>query len=225
MAKQKLVVIGNGMAGARAVEEVLSRGGGDMFDIVMFGDEPYGNYNRILLSNLLNGSQTPGRNPDQPAGLVRRERHHAAFRRTGGQCRPRVESSDVAQWRPCILRQAPDRDRQPRLHSAVQGAMDDKGKLKTGLFGYRTVDDCTAIVDYAKKSKVAVTIGGGLLGLEAARAMMVLGCESHVVHLAGILLDMQLDTTAGAILKRPWRAWASTSISANRRPRCSATAW
>src|SRR5258708_19890574 len=59
MAKQNLVVIGNGMAGARAVEEVLARGGGGKFDIVMFGDEVYGNYNRILLSNLLNGSQAP----------------------------------------------------------------------------------------------------------------------------------------------------------------------
>ena len=57
MAKQKLVVVGNGMAGARAVEEVLARGGGDQFDIVMFGDEPYGNYNRILLSNVLSGAQ------------------------------------------------------------------------------------------------------------------------------------------------------------------------
>ena len=56
MAKQKLVVIGNGMAGARAVEEVLARGGAEQFDIVMFGDEPYGNYNRIMLSNVLNGS-------------------------------------------------------------------------------------------------------------------------------------------------------------------------
>src|SRR6188768_4448817 len=55
--KQKLVVIGNGMAGARTVEEILARGGADQFDIVMFGDEPYGNYNRILLSNVLNGSQ------------------------------------------------------------------------------------------------------------------------------------------------------------------------
>jgi nitrite reductase (NADH) large subunit len=53
------VVIGNGMAGARAVEEVLARGGSSMFDIVMFGGEPYGNYNRILLSNVLNGSQSP----------------------------------------------------------------------------------------------------------------------------------------------------------------------
>jgi nitrite reductase (NADH) large subunit len=57
MTKQKLVVIGNGMAGARAVEEVLARGGAEIFDIAMFGDEPYGNYNRILLSNVLSGVQ------------------------------------------------------------------------------------------------------------------------------------------------------------------------
>jgi nitrite reductase (NADH) large subunit len=57
MRKQHLVVIGNGMAGARAVEEVLARDGADQFDITMFGDEPYGNYNRILLSNILSGAQ------------------------------------------------------------------------------------------------------------------------------------------------------------------------
>src|SRR5258706_16357656 len=56
--KQKLVVIGNGMAGARVVEEILKRARG-RFEIVMFGAEPYGNYNRILLSNVLNGSQSP----------------------------------------------------------------------------------------------------------------------------------------------------------------------
>jgi nitrite reductase (NADH) large subunit len=59
MAKLRLVVVGNGMAGARAVEAVLLRGGGDQFDIVMFGDEPYGNYNRILLSSILGGTQDP----------------------------------------------------------------------------------------------------------------------------------------------------------------------
>ena len=57
MAKQRLVVVGNGMAGARAVEEVLARGGADKFEITMFGDEPYGNYNRIMLSNILSGQQ------------------------------------------------------------------------------------------------------------------------------------------------------------------------
>src|SRR5882672_9446436 len=57
MQKQKLVVVGNGMAGARTVEEILVRGGGQQFEIAMFGDELYGNYNRILLSEVLNGSQ------------------------------------------------------------------------------------------------------------------------------------------------------------------------
>ena len=53
--KQRLVVIGNGMAGARLLEEVLARRGADLFEIVIFGDEPYGNYNRILLSGVLGG--------------------------------------------------------------------------------------------------------------------------------------------------------------------------
>ena len=56
MMTQKLVVVGNGMAGVRAIEEVLMRGGAENFDITVFGDEPYGNYNRILLSNVLAGS-------------------------------------------------------------------------------------------------------------------------------------------------------------------------
>src|ERR1700749_2585329 len=59
MTKERLVVIGNGMAGARTVEEILARGGADRFEITMVGDEPYGNYNRIMLSNVMNGSQDP----------------------------------------------------------------------------------------------------------------------------------------------------------------------
>ena len=70
MAKQRLVVVGNGMAGARAVEEVLARGGADLFDITMFGDEPYGNYNRIMLSNILCGIQDAFGDLHQSARLV-----------------------------------------------------------------------------------------------------------------------------------------------------------
>ena len=56
--KQRLVVIGNGMAGARTVEEILSRNGAELFEITMFGDEPYGNYNRIMLSHVLSGEDS-----------------------------------------------------------------------------------------------------------------------------------------------------------------------
>ena len=80
MRKQRLVVIGNGMAGARAVEEILARGGADQFDIIMFGDEPYGNYNRILLSNVLSGAQDAERDLPQQPRLVRA--------RTASACTP-----------------------------------------------------------------------------------------------------------------------------------------
>ena len=89
MPKQKLVVVGNGMAGARAVEEVLKRGGADLFDIVMFGDEPYGNYNRILLSNILNGTQTAEEITMNSLDWYRGEQHHPARRQ-------RVETIDRA---------------------------------------------------------------------------------------------------------------------------------
>ena len=56
--RRRLVVVGNGMAGARAVEEILSRGGAETFEITMFGDEPYGNYNRIMLSHVLSGEES-----------------------------------------------------------------------------------------------------------------------------------------------------------------------
>jgi len=201
MAKQKLVVIGNGMAGARAVEEVLARGGGDQFDIVMFGDEVYGNYNRILLSNLLNGSQTQDDILINPLDWYREN----SIKLHSGE---RVEAVDRAAK--VVVSSNGVREHYDKLLIAtgsrafippMAGAYASEGKLKPGVFGYRTIDDCAAIVEYARKSKVVVTIGGGLLGLEAARAMTVLGCQSHVVHLAGHLLEMQLDATAGAILK------------------------
>jgi nitrite reductase (NADH) large subunit len=202
MRKERLVVIGNGMAGARAVEEVLARGGGDQFDIVMFGDEVYGNYNRILLSNLLNGSQTPDDiliNPldwytENGIKLHSGERVEAVDR----AAKVVVSKNGVREYYDKLLIATGSRAFIPPM----AGAYASEGQLKAGVFGYRTIDDCAAIVEYAKKSKVVVTIGGGLLGLEAARAMTVLGCQSHVVHLAGHLLEMQLDTTAGAILKK-----------------------
>jgi nitrite reductase (NADH) large subunit len=202
MNKKKLVVIGNGMAGARAVEEVLARGGGDMFDIVMFGGEPYGNYNRILLSNVLNGSQSPNDIMINPLGWYQEN----GIRLHRGQFIIDVDCASKA-----VMSRQGTIERYDKLLIAsgsrafippMKGARAASGQLKTGIFGYRGLDDCAAILDYVKQSKKVVTIGGGLLGLEAARAMKLLGAESHIVHLAGHLLEMQLDFTGGTILRR-----------------------
>lgn len=202
MSKKKLVVIGNGMAGARAVEEVLARGGGGIFDIVMFGGEPYGNYNRILLSNVLNGSQSPNDILINPLDWYQEN----GIRLHSGQFIIDIDCAAKA----VMSRQGTIEHYDKLLIASgsrafippMTGARAANGRLKKGIFGYRALDDCAAILDYVKQSKKVVTIGGGLLGLEAARAMKLLGAESHIVHLAGHLLEMQLDLTGGTILRR-----------------------
>ncbi len=202
MTKRKLVVVGNGMAGARAVEEVLARGGDAMFDIAMFGSEPYGNYNRIMLSGILNGSKTlddilintpawyaeSGVELHRDDRIVEIDRAARAVRSAKGVVR-RYDVLLIATGSKAFV-------------PPFKGAMDADGRLKSGVFAYRTVDDCHGIVEFAKGARRAVTLGGGLLGLEAARALGALGCESHVVHLAGHLLNLQLDATGGGMLRR-----------------------
>ena len=200
MAKQKLVVVGNGMAGARAVEEVLALGGADMFDITMFGDEPYGNYNRILLSNVLSGIQDPDEifmNPlawYQENGITL----HAGARVTeiDRNSRTVLAANGVkAKYDKLLIATGSRAFIPPMKGSTVAG-----GELRPGVFAFRTIDDCTGIEQMAKNSKRAAVIGGGLLGLEAARGLMNHGCEVHVIHLGKHLMDAQLDSTGGAIL-------------------------
>ena len=198
--KQKLVVIGNGMAGARAVEEVLARGGADMFDIVMFGDEPYGNYNRILLSNILAGVQDPADIYINPLDWYNAHdiTLHAGHRVTDIDRASKVVMSDRgmrAQYDILLIATG------SRAFIPPVPGMRDGEQLRSGVFGFRTIDDCTGIIAAAKDSKVAVVIGGGLLGLEAARGLLNHGCQVHVVHLGKHLMEAQLDTAGGAMLR------------------------
>jgi nitrite reductase (NADH) large subunit len=201
MARQKLVVIGNGMAGARAVEEVLALGGDEQFDITMFGDEPYGNYNRIMLSNILSGAQDTSEIYINPLswyddnGITL----HAGSRVTEiDRASHMVQTADGQRAHyDKLLIATGSRAFIPPL----KGARSADGALRPGVFGFRTLDDCTAMIEWAKRSKVAAVIGGGLLGLEAARGLMNHGCETHVVHVSSHLMNAQLDTTGGAILR------------------------
>jgi nitrite reductase (NADH) large subunit len=210
MTKQRLVVVGNGMAGARAVEEVLARGGADLFDITMFGEEPYGNYNRILLSNILSGIQDSSEIFINPldwytengitlhvgSPVTEIDRASRMVRAANGIKAP----YDV------LLIATGSRAFIPPM----AGLNGPDGKMKAGIFGFRTIDDCDAIVATAKASKVAVVIGGGLLGLEAARGLLNHGCEVHVVHLGKHLMEAQLDFTGGGMLRKTMEAMGIT---------------
>ncbi len=203
--KQKLVVVGNGMAGARAAEEVLARAR-DRFDIVMFGAEPYGNYNRILLSNILSGAQDTSEIFINPLDW---------YEENGIRLHAGAPVHEIDRAAKVVRSEAGVRERYDKLLIAtgsrafippMAGINGPDGKLKHGVFGFRTIDDCNAIVLKAKESCRAVVIGGGLLGLEAARGLLNHGCEVHVVHLAGHLMEMQLDPTGGSILRSSMQA-------------------
>jgi nitrite reductase (NADH) large subunit len=198
---RKLVVIGNGMAGARTVEEILARGGGEQFDITMFGDEPTGNYNRILLSNVLNGSYKEDEIFLNPLDWYRDNdiRLLSGTRASGILRRARLVYAEDGTPQPYdkLIIATGSRPFVPQM----EGTTMPDGSFKPGVFVFRTLEDCRNIAAYAQGKVSAAVIGGGLLGLEAARGLQNFGLEVNVVHLAGHLMQQQLDAGAGAILK------------------------
>ncbi|MDC0677898.1 nitrite reductase large subunit NirB [Sorangium atrum] len=200
--RERLVVIGNGMAGARFVEELVARGGRNRFEIVMFGDEPYGNYNRILLSNVLAGIQDPKDIFINPLSWYEDNgvRLHAGVRVASIDRRSKIVrgASGVAEAYDKLVIATGSRAFVPR----IEGLEREGGGYKSGVFVFRTLDDCSGILEHAKRSRRAAVIGGGLLGLEAARGLLGLGLEVHVVHLMKHLMEVQLDAAGGAVLRR-----------------------
>src|SRR3954471_24132934 len=165
--KSKLVVIGNGMAGARVVEEILARGGGDTFDIVMFGEEPYGNYNRILLSDVLNGSHEERDIFLNPLAWYEENRVklHAGVRATKISRHAKLvegEGGVVEKYDHLIIATG-----SLPFIPAIEGLKLGDGRDKPGVFAFRNLDDCRRITSYASGKQRAAVIGGGLLGLEA----------------------------------------------------------
>jgi len=211
--RQKLVVIGNGMAGARVVEEILKRDP-DAFDIVMFGAEPYGNYNRILLSNVLNGSQSAAEIFMNPlswywensitlhAGVkavsIDRERQMVIGKPMKKDALAYMVSGDAA-FEEKTIEESYDRVIIATGSRPFVPPMEGFGG--PGTFMFRTIDDCERIADYAKECKKAAVIGGGLLGLEAARGLLTHGVEVTVLEAAPQLMIAQLDAESGQMLK------------------------
>ena len=202
MTKQRLVVIGNGMAGARFLEELISRGGRDMYEIAVFGEEPYGNYNRILLSGVLSGTHEARDIFMNPLEWYRENgiQLHAGVRaRHIERVGKKVYGADgiIEPYDKVVIATG-----SLPFVPHMEGVTKEDGSYKDGVFVFRTLDDCTDITRYAAGAKRAAVLGGGLLGLEAAKGLLNLGLEVHIVHLLGHLMDSQLDPEAGAMLRR-----------------------
>jgi nitrite reductase (NADH) large subunit len=200
--KERLVVIGNGMAGARLVEEVLARGGAELFEIIVFGDEPYGNYNRILLSSVLAGTHDAQDIFINPLAWYDENKItlHAGQRVSAIDRAARTVSTVdglVERYDRLVIATGSS-----PFVPALENLVGEQGTFKDGIFVFRTMDDCAKMIEYAPRAQRAAVIGGGLLGLEAARGLLNRELDVHVVHVTEHPMNVQLDQPAGAILAK-----------------------
>lgn len=194
MTKPKLVVVGNGMAGIRTVEELLTLAP-DLYDITVFGAEPHPNYNRIQLSPVLAGEQTFD-------DIVLNPRAWYAERGISLYTGKTVVELDRARR----LVRADDGsvapyDRLLLATGSLPVMLPLPGRDLAGVIGYRDIRDTEAMLAASAGGGRAVVIGGGLLGLEAAYGLKQRGMDVTVVHLADWLLERQLDPAAAQLLQ------------------------
>ncbi|WP_213309222.1 nitrite reductase large subunit NirB [Paraburkholderia sacchari] len=195
MNKPRLVVIGNGMAGIRTIEELLALTP-DLYDITVFGSEPHPNYNRILLSPVLAGEQNFKDIVLNPLSWYEESGIHLHL----GKTIERIERNNRM-----VIASDGTQVRYDRLLIATGSSpfiLPVPGKDLKGVITYRDIYDTEAMIEAARVKQHAVVIGGGLLGLEAANGLKLRGMEVTVVHLAETLLERQLDATAGGLLQK-----------------------
>ena len=203
MPRMKLVMIGNGMAGVRVLEELLKIAP-DLHDITVFGAEPHPNYNRIMLSPVLAGEQTLDQIVLNPLSWY--ERHGITL-----HLGTTVTTIDRARRQVIATRAdgttiSASYDRLILATGSTPFIPPVPGHRLEGVIAYRHIADTETMIEAARTRRHAVVVGGGLLGLEAANGLKLRGMEVTVVHLGAWLLDRQLDPTAGRLLQQALEA-------------------
>ena len=193
--KQKLVLVGNGMAGVRALEELLKHAP-DMYEITVFGAEPYGNYNRIMLSPLLAREKQL---EDIMLNTPQWYAEHGITLHTG------KKATRIDRARRCVIAEDGTEAAYDRLILATGSdpfVIPVPGIELDGVVTFRDIHDVELMLEAARHHKHAVVIGGGLLGLEAANGLIKQGMHVTVIHLMDTLMERQLDRPAGELLKQ-----------------------
>ena len=199
MQKMKLVMIGNGMAGVRTLEELLKISP-DLYDITVFGAEPHANYNRILLSPVLAGEMT------LKEIMLNDLDWYAANNIKLHLDKKVVKIDRVAKRVIAADGTEAEYDRLLLATGSNPFILPVPGVKLDGVISYRDIQDTNAMIDAASRFKHAVVIGGGLLGLEAANGLKLRGMNVTVVHLMEWLMERQLDRTAAGMLQQSLEA-------------------
>ncbi|MCM3670753.1 nitrite reductase large subunit NirB [Mesobacillus maritimus] len=195
MKKKNLVLIGNGMAGIRTIEGILNNDS-DQYEITVFGTEPYPNYNRIQLSKVLQGD-----NSLKDITLNDWQWYEENnIRLYPGETVTKIDKNQQVLY--TDKGKTKGYDKLIIATGSNPFVLPLPGVNKEGVIAFRNIDDTETIVKYSKQYKKAAVIGGGLLGLEAARGLLNLGMEVDVVHIHDYIMERQLDRTAGKLLQQ-----------------------
>ena len=194
-ARRRLILIGNGMAGVRALEEILTRAP-DVFDITVFGAEPHGNYNRIMLSPVLAGEKTF-------SDIVTHDRdwyETNAIELIAGEAAATIDRD---------AKTVTGANGTVRPYDALILATGSNpviipfpGHDLPGVIAFRDIGDVDTMLAASRTGTHAVVIGGGLLGLEAANGLARNGMDTTVLHLMPTLMERQLDPVSAGLLKK-----------------------
>ncbi|RED64631.1 nitrite reductase large subunit NirB [Cohnella lupini] len=195
MNKQKLVLVGNGMAGVRCVEEIIKLEP-EAYDITIFGGEPHPNYNRIMLSKVLQGDT---RIADITINDWNWYKDNGITLHAGD---PIVKIDATARTIASFKGVVVPYDRLILAMGSLPFMLPLPGSDLPGVTAFRDISDCNTMMDASRKYKKAVVIGGGLLGLEAARGLLNLGMEVDVVHINSHIMERQLDSDAAEMLRK-----------------------
>ena len=196
--KEKLVLIGNGMAGVRTLEELFKHSeddGSDLYDVTVIGAEPHPNYNRIMLSPVLASEKTID---DIILNSLDWYAENNIELITGDAV------AEINRVKQTVVTESGKQIPYDRLLVATGSKpfiIPVPGAEKEGVIGFRDIHDVETMLEAARNYKKAVVIGGGLLGLEAANGLKKQGMDVTVVHLLDSLMERQLDKTASAMLK------------------------
>jgi nitrite reductase (NADH) large subunit len=201
MHKKRLSIIGNGMGTCRLLDELVQRDATQRYEITVFGEEQGGAYSRILLGKVLGG--------EHPDSIVTKtpEWYDAHGIRLTSSTRvtrldPRKKTLETADAQTRSYDVAVLATGSQPVVPPLEGMHGEDGELRAGVFVYRTIGDCIRMREYARAGDGAVVVGGGLLGLEAAKVLSDLGLHVTVVHVAKTLLNAQLDDIGGELLER-----------------------
>ncbi len=197
MSRRRIVVIGNGMVGQRFLEQLVARSGdqGADFEITTFCEEPRPAYDRVQLTSFFSGKTA------HDLSLVSK----SFFEKSKMTLRLNDSVLAIDAQRK-VLRSARYKevpyDKLVLATGSYPFVPPVSGKDRRDCFVYRTIEDLEVITAAAARARVGTVIGGGLLGLEAAKALKDLGLETHIVEFAPRLMAVQLDDSAGRLLRR-----------------------